>query len=84
MELYLAIITTVLVLTQIIRLVQNTISLRLQRRDVYRHLADLDKMQPTVEDFRKQKEVISMLYYKLKAEEPNTLEVMYFDEEECE
>ena len=69
MNTYLAIITTVLVITQIIRVTQNTIQLRLQRKEVYRHLADLDKMQPTVEDFEKQREVINMLYWKLRKEE---------------
>lgn len=42
MEKYLVIITTVLVVTQVIRLVQNTISLKYERRRLQAGLDELD------------------------------------------
>lgn len=44
MEKYLAIITTVLVMTQIIRIIQNTISLRRQNRLIKAQLNELGEL----------------------------------------
>lgn len=61
MNKYLAIITTVLVITQVIRLVQNTIQLRRQKILFEKQLGQLDDI--TEEDFQIQKK-----YYRLQVE----------------
>lgn len=55
MEKYLAIITTVLVLTQVIRIIQNTINLMRNNKLYKKQLGDLAKCEPTVEDFEMQR-----------------------------
>lgn len=55
MDTYLAIITTVLVVTQIIRVTQNAIQLRRQAKSIS-HLDDI-----TNEDLRTQKKAYSMI-----------------------
>ena len=62
MEIYLAIITTVLVLTQIIRVTQNHIQLRRQQKLFEKNLGDLAKCEPTAEDFQTQRETMKMLH----------------------
>lgn len=69
MNTYLAIITTVLVLTQVIRVVQNTISLIRQNREFKKNLSWLEKNEVTEEDFKIQREVMRMLHEKLRNEE---------------
>lgn len=61
MNIYLAIITTVLVITQVIRLVQNTIQLRRQKILFEKQLGQLGEI--TEEDFQIQKK-----YYRLSVE----------------
>lgn len=65
MNTYLAIITTVLVLTQVIRVIQNTISLIRQNREFKKNLSWLEKNEVTEEDFKIQREVMLMLHEKL-------------------
>lgn len=55
MNTYLAIITTVLVVTQIIRLVQNAVQLHRQNVLLKKQLGDLAKMELTEKDFEAQK-----------------------------
>ena len=55
MEIYLTIITTVLVLTQIIRLIQNTVQLRRQNVLFKKQLKDLANMELTERDFEAQR-----------------------------
>ena len=55
MTTYLVIITTVLVLTQIIRVTQNTIQLIRQKTLFKRQLDDLTKYKLTAEDFKNQR-----------------------------
>ena len=59
MDKYLAIITTVLVVTQIIRVVQNTIQLRRQTRMMKARLDKLDDV--TNEDLQMQKEAHKLI-----------------------
>lgn len=54
MEIYLAIITTVLVVTQIVRVCQNHRQLRRQRIVFEKQLGQLAKCEPTKEDFETQ------------------------------
>ncbi len=66
---YLTIITTVLVITQIIRVTQNAISLYRQERDIKRQLSWLKDRDITQEDFDIQREVFRLLRDKLMNED---------------
>jgi hypothetical protein len=55
MEIYLTIITTVLVLTQIIRLIQNAVQLRRQNVLFKKQLKELADMELTERDFETQR-----------------------------
>lgn len=68
MEIYLAIITTVLVATQLIRLIQNAISLKRQEQAVSRQLAWLNKNYVTEEDFVNQRTAFCLLRMWLEKE----------------
>lgn len=56
MTIYLTIITTILVLTQIIRITQNHIQLKRQKIQFEKNLGDLAQCEPTKEDFDIQRE----------------------------
>ena len=71
MTIYLTIITTVLVVTQIIRLVQNAVSLHRQKLEIERNLNWFDEREVTKEDFDCQREVMYLLREKLKQEPDN-------------
>lgn len=68
MNTYLAIITTVLVITQIIRVVQNHISLRRQEKEILKQVEWIKDNDVSERDFATQREVFRMLYWKLKEE----------------
>ena len=55
MNTYLVIITTVLVLTQVIRIIQNTMSLHRQNVIYKKQLGQLADLEPTKEDFEYQR-----------------------------
>lgn len=55
MNTYLTIITTVLVITQIIRVTQNAIQLRRQNKEYKRQLGELADMKVTKEDYLMQR-----------------------------
>lgn len=59
METYLVIITTALVVTQIIRLMQNAISLKQQTQLIKRQLGDLDDI--TQADIDRQREAYRLI-----------------------
>lgn len=61
MNIYLAIITTVLVLTQIIRLIQNTVQLRKQDVIFKKQLKDLADMELTERDFETQRKAYRLV-----------------------
>lgn len=65
MNTYLTIMVTVLVLTQIIRVTQNVISLKRQEQAVNRDIAWLRNVEPTEQDFENQREVFRLLRDKL-------------------
>lgn len=65
---YLTIMVTALVLTQIIRVTQNHISLRRQEQSIDQNIAWLKKTEPTEQDFENQREVFRMLRHKLVLE----------------
>lgn len=69
MTIYLTIITTVLVVTQIIRLIQNHIQLRRQRKMLSKDLAWIRDNNITERDFDVQREVFYLLRNKLTREE---------------
>jgi hypothetical protein len=61
MTTYLTIITTVLVLTQIIRVAQNHIQLRRQKTLFKKQLGDLANMEIQKEDFEYQKKAYRLI-----------------------
>lgn len=63
MNIYLTIITTVLVLTQVIRITQNHIQLRRQNKLFKAQLGQIDDV--TQDDLERQKAVYRMLYEEL-------------------
>jgi|BioPla2DNA2_1021312.scaffolds.fasta_scaffold101410_2 hypothetical protein len=66
MNTYLAIITTVLVITQIIRLAQNHIQLRRQNIIFKKQLGDLANMDVQKEDFEIQRKAYRLIVEKLE------------------
>lgn len=63
---YLAIITTVLVITQIIRVTQNAISLHRQNKAFKKDLKDLANMEVTKEDFEMQRKAYRLIVEKME------------------
>ena len=61
MEIYLAIITTVLVLTQIVRLIQNAIQLRRQEKAMAKDLAWIKDNDVSERDFDVQRDCFYLL-----------------------
>ena len=68
MTTYLTIITTILVLTQIIRITQNHISLFRQEKKIKKTVGWLKDNDVSERDFKVQRQVFYMLYDKLKKE----------------
>lgn len=66
MTTYLTIITTILVLTQIIRITQNHISLFRQEKKIKKTVGWLKDNDVSERDFEVQRQVFYMLYDKLK------------------
>lgn len=73
MNIYLAIITTVLVVTQIIRLIQNAVQLHRQNVLFKKQLGDLADMELTEKDFEAQKKayrlIVEYLEHRVAAKE---------------
>lgn len=69
MDTYLAIITTVLVITQIVRITQNHIQLHRQNTLFKKQMGDLADYELAKEDFEMQRDVYKMLYRELKIRE---------------
>ena len=65
MTTYLTIITTVLVLTQIIRITQNHISLFRTRKEIEKKISWITENDVSERDFEIQREVFYLLYEKL-------------------
>ena len=61
MEIYLAIITTVLVVTQIIRMIQNAVQLYRQNVLFKKQLGQLADCEPTKEDFEIQRKAYRLI-----------------------
>ncbi len=78
MNIYLAIITTVLVLTQIVRLIQNAIQLHRQEKAIAKDLAWLKDRDITERDFDVQRDCFYLLRQYLEKE----LEIDYGAETE--
>lgn len=68
MTTYLTIITTVLVLTQIIRITQNYISLRRQNVLYKKQLEELADLEISKEDFEYQRKAYRLIVEKLEGE----------------
>jgi hypothetical protein len=68
MNIYLTIITTVLVLTQIIRITQNYISLRRQNVLYKKQLEELADLEISKEDFEYQRKAYRLIVEKLEGE----------------
>jgi uncharacterized protein YozE (UPF0346 family) len=61
MNTYLAIITTVLVITQIVRLIQNAVQLHRQNVLFKKQLGQLADCEPTKEDFETQRKAYRLI-----------------------
>lgn len=68
MNIYLCIITTVLVVTQIIRVTQNYIQLRRQRREIDHYIGWIRDHDISERDFDVQRDVFYLLRDKLERE----------------
>ena len=68
MTTYLTIMITILVATQMIRIIQNTISLRRQEKEIKKNIAWVKDVELTPADFENQKEVYKLLRERLKKE----------------
>lgn len=75
MEIYLTIITTVLVLTQIIRLIQNAVQLRRQNVLFKKQLKDLADMELTERDFEAQRKAYRLVVEYLEHRVAQKMEV---------
>lgn len=74
MNTYLAIITTVLVVTQIIRLIQNAVQLRRQNVLFKEQLGHLADCEPTKEDFENQRKAYRLIVEHLEGGPENEKE----------
>ena len=81
MTLYLTIITTVLVITQIIRIAQNAINLRNQNNEVKQAINDLERMNPTVDDFETQREAMRLIVWYLSKKQNEDMQKCIAKEE---
>ena len=66
---YLAIITTVLVITQVVRVTQNAISLHRQKVEFKKNLGELSKMEVTKADFEMQRKAYRLIVERLSKED---------------
>lgn len=69
MTIYLTIMTTILVFTQVIRITQNVIQLHRQQKQIERNIEWLNDREVTREDFDCQREVMYLLREKLRGEQ---------------
>ena len=65
MDKYLAVITTVLVITQVIRITQNAISLHRQKVEFKKNLGELSEMEVTKADFEMQRKAYKLIVERL-------------------
>lgn len=68
MTTYLTIMITILVATQIVRIIQNAISLHRQEKEIKKNIAWVKDVELTPADFENQKEVYKLLRERLKKE----------------
>lgn len=68
MTIYLTIMTTILVATQVIRITQNTIQLFRQKKEIERNLDWFNEREVKKEDFDCQREVMYLLREKLRGD----------------
>ena len=69
MNIYLTIMVTVLVVTQVIRITQNHIQLQRQRKEIDKAVGWIKDNDVSEHDFEIQRKVFYMLYEKLSKEE---------------
>lgn len=69
MTVYLTIMVTVLVATQVVRITQNGINLHMQNEEVKRHIKWFDDREVSEHDFDIQRECFYMLHDWLKEKE---------------
>ena len=69
MNTYLTIMVTVLVITQIVRITQNAISLHREKKEIEKNLNWFGEREVTKEDFDCQRDVMYLLREKLRDEQ---------------
>lgn len=72
---YLAITTTLLIITQVIRVIQNAINLRRQRREFIHNVGHLKDLEISKEDFAMQRKAYRLIVEKLERENATKMEV---------
>lgn len=77
MDTYLTIMVTVLVVTQVIRVIQNFISLYKQRKEVEKNISWLTVNEVTEKDFEVQRRVFYLLYDRLVEDKKDSEEENY-------
>lgn len=80
MDKYLVIVTTILVISQVIRITQNAINLHRQKIMFERDLKGLADLEPTKEDFRMQQKFYRMAVRKMEREE-KLLQTMNYEDD---
>lgn len=83
MNIYLAIITTVLVVTQIIRLIQNAVQLHRQNVLFKKQLGQLAECNPTEQDFETQRKAYRLMVDFLERKCKNDTKCTDFDVGGC-
>lgn len=72
---YLVIVTTILVISQVIRITQNAISLHRQRKKFEHNIGHLKDLEIEKEDFAYQKKAYRLIVEKLERENASKMEV---------
>lgn len=74
MDKYLAVTTTILIISQVIRITQNAINLHRQRKEFEHNLGHLKDLEATKEDFRMQQKFYRLAVQKLERENMTKME----------
>lgn len=80
MDKYLVIATTILVISQVIRITQNAINLHRQRKEFEHNLGHLKDLEATKEDFRMQQRFYRLAVEKMEREE-KLLQTMNYEDD---
>lgn len=75
MDKYLAVTTTILIISQVVRVIQNAINLHRQRKEFEHNIGHLKDLEATKEDFRMQQRFYRLAVEKLERENMTKMEL---------